>query len=112
MILLKTRHVGEHHLARGDLIVLDIDVQGALQVRASMPDAMMLFILPPSDEELLRRLRDRARESEEVIQRRFAEAKREIDLANTSDVYDNMIVNDRLDDAIDRVCSLIRQRRV
>ena len=98
-------------LATGDLIILDIDVQGAMQVRKRMPSAFMLFILPPSDNELRRRLEGRAREDEEAINRRFAEARREIDLATGHDVYDAFIVNDTLDRAVEEACTLITTRR-
>ncbi len=100
----------EKRLAEGQLIILDIDVQGALQVKRAMPEAFMLFILPPGDEELLRRLRARAREPEAMIQSRFAEAKREIELARTSGVYDATVVNDDLDRAIEEACRLVRER--
>ncbi|MHC4990352.1 MAG: guanylate kinase [Planctomycetota bacterium] len=100
----------EQALQQGELIILDIDVQGAQQVRQSMPESLMVFVLPPSEEELLRRLRKRGREAEEVIQRRFQEAKREIDLARRSDVYDHLIVNDDLPRAIEHTCSIIRER--
>lgn len=105
------REAVENLLAAGDLVILDIDVQGGSQVRRAMPEALMIFILPPSDEELLRRLRDRRRESEDVIQRRFAEAKREIDRAREGGEYDALIVNDDLDRAVEEACALIRARR-
>ena len=89
---------------------LDIDVQGAFQVKRAMPEAFMLFILPPGDEELLRRLRARAREPEAMIQSRFAEAKREIELAEASGVYDATVVNDDLDGAIEEACRLVSER--
>ncbi len=100
----------EKRLAEGQLVILYIDVQGALQVKRAMPEAFMLFILPPGDDELLRRLRARAREPEAMIQSRFAEAKREIELAETSGVYDAMVVNDDLDRAIEEACRLVRER--
>ncbi|MHC4909164.1 MAG: guanylate kinase [Planctomycetota bacterium] len=97
-------------LERGDLILLDIDVQGAAQIREAAPDALMLFILPPDDDELLRRLRNRGREGEAVIQRRFAEARAEIDAARTTGVYDALIVNADLATAIEDVCGRIQDR--
>ena len=100
----------EQRLAEGRLVILEIDVQGALQVKRTMPDALMAFIMPPGDEDLLRRLRGRGREGEEVIRSRFAEAKREIDLATSSGVYDATIVNDDLDGAIDETCRVVRDR--
>ncbi|MCA9286108.1 MAG: guanylate kinase [Phycisphaerales bacterium] len=101
----------ERHLHEGRLVMLDIDVQGALQVRQAMPSAFMVFILPPSESELLRRLRDRGRDDEEAIQRRFAEAKREIETARVSSAYDEFVVNDHLDRAVERVVALVEERR-
>ena len=101
----------EKHLAAGDLVILEIDVQGALQVRQAMPEALMVFILPPGDEELLRRLRSRGRDEAASIQRRLAEAKREIDLGRHSGAYDAHVVNDVLEQAIDETCRLVRSRR-
>ncbi|TDJ55358.1 MAG: guanylate kinase [Planctomycetota bacterium] len=101
----------ERQLAEGRVVILDIDVQGALQVRASMPDAMLLFVLPPNDEILERRLRGRGRDDEPSIRRRLAEARREVDVGLNSGAYDARIVNDDLDKAIDQACELARQRR-
>jgi len=100
----------QNRLAEGRLVILDIDVQGAGQVRASMPDAFMLFILPPSEEELHRRLESRGRDEEEAIQRRFAEARHEIELATTHDLYDAFVVNASLEQAIEESCELIASR--
>ena len=101
----------ERLIAEGHLVILDIDVQGALQVRQTMPDALMIFVLPPSDEELLRRLRDRARDDDTAIQRRFAEARKEIETARASGVYDAQIFNDDLEAAIDEACRIVERRR-
>ena len=100
----------EEHLAAGRLVVLDIDVQGGLQIRRNRPDAYMVFVLPPSDEELLRRLRTRGRDDESAVQRRFAEAKREIDLARSSGAYDAFVVNEVLETAIEETLDLVKQR--
>src|SRR5690606_33126975 len=67
----------EERLAEGRMVILEIDVQGAINVKRQMPDAFGVFVLPPSEGVLLERLRARKREDEGVIQRRFAEAKRE-----------------------------------
>lgn len=91
--------VGEQ-LARGRLVILEIDVVGAMKVKRQMPKAFGLFVLPPSEGVLLERLRSRKREGEDEIQRRFAEAQREIAQAKTCGVYDLFIVNDQLDQAI------------
>mgnify|MGYP001958394353 FL=1 len=101
----------EQALREGELIILDIDVQGATQIREHMPTAYMIFILPPNDEELQRRLETRGREDEEAIARRFAEARREIDLATSRTLYDAFIVNDNLDRAVDEACRLVSERR-
>ena len=98
----------ERQLALGKVVILDIDVQGAEQIRKAMPDSLAVFILPPSEDELLRRLRARGREDEAAIQRRFAEAKREIAFAHSSGVYNHFVVNDDLFKAIDEVERLVR----
>ncbi len=99
----------EAALAAGRLVILEIDVQGALQVRANAPEAFMIFILPPDEETLLARLRGRGREAEAAIQRRFEEAKREIDLARASGAYDAFLVNDELTASQDEACRLIQR---
>ncbi|MDP6987088.1 MAG: guanylate kinase [Phycisphaerales bacterium] len=101
----------EEALRQGELIILDIDVQGAIQVRKHMPTAYMIFILPPSDDELRHRLETRGREDEDAIARRFAEARREIDLATSRTLYDAFIVNDNLDGAVEEACRLVSERR-
>jgi guanylate kinase len=101
----------EQALGEGRLIVLDIDVQGARDVKTRMPSAFGVFVLPPSEETLLRRLRARGREDEAAILRRFAEAQKEIAFAKSSGVYDAFIVNDDLEIAIDQLCDLVRSRR-
>src|SRR5215208_4159672 len=65
-------------LAQGKDVLLEIDVQGALQVRYHYPDSLLIFILPPDEPTLLQRLRDRGRDSAEDIHKRFMAAKREI----------------------------------
>jgi guanylate kinase len=98
-------------LDAGRVVVLEIDVQGARQIKAKAPDAFGVFILPPSEDELLERLRRRAREDEATIQRRFAEAKREIAEARASGAYDLFIVNEDLDRAIGRAVGAVESAR-
>jgi guanylate kinase len=98
-------------LERGRLVILEIDVQGAEQIKKKMPDSFGLFILPPSEEKLLERLRARKRESEDVIQRRFAAAREEIARAKGNGAYDAFIVNDDLDRAIGEALERIRAER-
>ena len=101
----------DEQLARGRLVILEIDVLGAQQVKTAMPDAFAMFILPPSEEELLNRLQNRKRESEEQIQKRFAEAKREIAFAKESDVYDTFVINEDVDRAIAEAIEKVAQAR-
>lgn len=83
----------EESLAAGKKVLLEIDVQGAIQVHALFSRALGVFILPPSEEDLLKRLRERGRDDEATIQRRFREAQREIRAARESGVYDLLVVN-------------------
>jgi guanylate kinase len=101
----------EEQLARGRLVILEIDVEGAKQVKAKMPEAFGLFVLPPSEEALLERLRSRRRESEEQIQARFREAQREIRVARECGAYDAFVVNDDLDRAIESALAQVRRAR-
>ncbi len=98
-------------LARGRLMILEIDLQGAKQVKARMPDAFALFILPPSEDTLLERLRARRRESEDAIQRRFRIAREEIAEAKRCGVYDAFIVNDDLPRAINEALTIVGDAR-
>lgn len=105
------RDLVEEHLSEGRLVILEIDVNGAEQVKSKMPDAFGLFIEPPSEDVLLDRLRARNREDEDSIQKRFAEAKREISVAKSGDVYSAFIVNKNLEAAINETLRLVRQAR-
>ena len=110
---LKTELLGR--VRRGIDVLLDIDVQGAAQLRALCSDSAefcdaceFIFIMPPSFEELERRLRSRGTETEESILRRLANAKGEMEHANE---YDHIIVNDDLTRAVGEFISLIRDLR-
>ncbi len=87
--------------ARG--IVFDIDYQGAKQVKSHKPDAVGVFILPPSMETLLERLRGRASEDDETVQRRFSVAREEI---RQHQMFDYIIVNDDIDEATQSLVSI------
>jgi guanylate kinase len=89
-------------------LIFDIDYQGARQIRAAMPDVVGVFILPPSMAELERRLRGRASETEEVVQRRFAAAKREIEHYG---FFDYVVVNDELERAFDELRAVVLAER-
>lgn len=101
----------EEALAAGRLVILEIDVQGAKQVKAAIPGAAGLFVLPPSDESLLARLRARRRDTEEAIQRRFTAAQREIAEARACGVFDRFIVNDELDRAVGEAIGVVQGLR-
>lgn len=100
----------EDKLAEGRLVLLEIDVEGAIQVKQNKPDSLAIFVLPPSEEELFRRLNNRKRESDAAIRRRFAKAKQEITRAHECGVYDAFIVNDELSAAIAHAVRLVKQR--
>ena len=88
----------DDQFAQGNNVIMDIDVQGAMQIRERMPeDSVLIFVTPPSQEELERRLRKRGTEKEEAILSRLEEAEREI--ARWKD-YDYLIINDQLDKAV------------
>lgn len=95
----------EEKLKEGKEVVLEIEVQGALQVREKMSDAVFIFIAPPNKEALYRRLLRRGTESNEVIQKRMDKAEREFPLAHK---YDYIVVNDEVTNAADRVLAIIR----
>jgi guanylate kinase len=97
----------EEGLAAKRLILLEIDVQGAIQVHKDFPRAMGVFILPPSEEDLLKRLRERGRDDEATIMRRFTEAQQEIRTAGASGVYDLMVVNE--DNGVEKTVETIRR---
>ncbi|MBQ6775286.1 MAG: guanylate kinase [Synergistaceae bacterium] len=83
-------------LNAGNDVLLEIDVQGALQVRDKMPEAILIFIAPPSVEELEKRLRNRHTESEKALKIRLSNALKELEL---KDKYDYIIINDDLERA-------------
>ncbi len=95
----------QEHLSAGNDVLLEIDVQGGLNVRRSRPDALMIFIMPPSLEELERRLRGRGTEGEESIRRRLANAKNEIKSAAD---YDYSVINDDIDRCAEEIAGLIK----
>jgi guanylate kinase len=92
--------------AAGRDVLLEIDVQGARTVRSRVPDSVSIFIEPPSEEELARRLRSRRTESGEALERRLEEARREMAEAQR---FDHIVVNDAVDEAAARVVAIIEQ---
>lgn len=102
------REYVETCLDNGRDVILEIEIQGALKVKEKFPEALLLFIMPPSAEELKRRLEGRGTESEEVICQRIARAAEE---AEGIENYDFIIINDRLDDCVKEMHSIISAAR-
>jgi guanylate kinase len=90
-------------------VILEIDWQGAQQVRVAMPESVSIFILPPSREELERRLRGRNQDSDEVIAQRTQEAVQE--MAHHRE-YDYLVINDAFDEALADLIAIVRARRL
>lgn len=95
-------------LEQGFDVVLEIEVQGAMQVHEKRPDAVMVFIAPPSFEELAARLRGRGTEDEEKVLKRLETAKEEL---KQQDRFDYVIVNDELDRAVEELKDILAKRR-
>ena len=105
------KHPALDLLEAGKDVLLEIDVQGALQVRYQYPDALMLFILPPNEHTLLQRLNDRGRDDADDISKRFRAAKREIHMAKGSRAFDFFVFNDDLDHCVDELTRIITLER-
>jgi guanylate kinase len=99
----------EPQLAAGRDVLLEIDWQGAQQVRAKVPDAVGIFILPPSREALEERMRKRGQDSEDVIARRLAAAREEMSHFGE---FDYVIVNEVFDTAVDEMCAIFTASRL
>ncbi len=95
-------------LEAGRVVVLDIDVQGARQVRAAFADAVLVFVLPPTAAELARRLARRASESATELERRLRNAQQELGAAEE---FDYIVVNDDVERAVESVGSIMRGER-
>ena len=96
------------HLAAGDDVLLEIDVKGALAVRQAFPEALLVFVKPPSREEQRRRVIERGADSPEEIERRLAAADAE---EAHADEFDAVVVNDDVGAAVDRVAGILNARR-
>jgi guanylate kinase len=99
------REAREH----GNDLLLDIDVQGAEQIKRKIPNAASIFVLPPNREQLEWRLRNRGLDSEDVIRRRLDTARREIE---NYDKYDYILVNDRLEQSTDQLKAILLSERL
>ncbi len=102
----------QEQLKRGRLVILEIDVEGAKQVKRKLPEAFSIFILPPNEETLLQRLRSRKREDESAILGRFGAAQREIAEGRACGVYDLFITNEKVDDSIHKAVEAVAAERL
>ncbi len=99
----------EEHLAAGDDVLLEVDVQGAMAVRRAFPDALLVFVRPPSRSVQRRRLLERDPQADPAdLERRLAEAEAEEALAAQ---FDGVVVNDDLDRAVEQVAAILKARR-
>lgn len=98
----------EKTLSKGEDLILEIETRGALQIKQKLPDAVLIFVLPPSIDELEKRLRGRDTEDEETIQNRLKEAFREIECSKD---YDYRIVNDNVENATKELQNIITKKR-
>ena len=103
-----SRREVEAALADGRDVLKEMDVQGAAQIRERMPGAVLIFLAPPSEEELARRLRERGTEAGPALERRLAEARREMAQATW---FDHIVMNDELEAAVSRVLAIIDAAR-
>jgi guanylate kinase len=98
----------EENLQKGKDVILEIEIQGAHKVKKQYPNALLLFVMPPSGEELYRRLRGRGTETEEVIKCRMLRAVEE---SEGIDTYDYIVVNDNLEDCIAQINTIVEAAR-
>lgn len=104
-----SRGVIDHSYRARGLAVFDIDVQGGTSIKRKYPDAVTIFILPPSMDELERRLRSRGTDTDDVIARRMLAARAECEKGAQS--YDYLVINDVLDDAFSQLRSIVIAER-
>lgn len=95
-------------LAAGNNVILEIEMEGALNVKKSFPDALLVFVTPPSAKELKKRLTDRGTETEEVIAKRLKRASEESAYMAS---YDYIVINDILDDCVNQIHSIIQNEQ-
>lgn len=95
-------------LDKGKDVVLEIDIQGAMQVKARFPEGVFIYIIPPSLDELSDRIHKRGTDSPDTIQKRLSCAANELNLAHH---YDYIVVNDEVDRAVEKVASIISAER-
>ena len=96
---------------RGEMLILEIDVQGAVQIKKRFPEALAILLLAPDPQALRSRLSGRGTEAPEEAEARFAKARAEVEMARRSGCYDAEVVNDDLPAAIENVVKLVQARR-
>lgn len=100
------RKVVSNNLQKGMNVILEIDWQGAQQIKKNMPGCVMIFLIPPSKDVLLSRLKNRGTDSDKEIENRFNQAV--LDL-NESTEFDHVLVNDQIDEAVENVVQCIQE---
>lgn len=98
----------EEQLAGGKNVILEIEIQGALKIKKKFPESLLVFVTPPSAEELKRRLEGRGTEEPEVIARRLARASEE---SEGIEAYDYIVVNDKLEECVEELHHLVEASR-
>ncbi len=98
-------------IGQGRIMVLEIEVQGGLQVARAFPDAIMIYVLPTDPAVLVDRIQGRGRDRGEVIKQRLVNADGEIRFARDSGVYRHFVVNDVLDETVDEIVEIIKRQR-
>lgn len=98
-------------LAAGSDVLLEIEVQGGVQIATQMPEAALVYLLPPQRQALADRITGRARDDRQEINRRLANAQQEIQLARESGKYQHFVVNDVLDEAVEQIVHIVEAHR-
>lgn len=99
----------EETLAKGKDVFLEIEVQGAMQVKKNFPEGVFIFLFPPSLDELKNRIINRGTETEELVINRLKEARKEIEMMH---FYDYVVVNDDVDQAVERIKAIIQSEHL
>lgn len=99
----------ENKLSEGKNVILEIDVQGALKIKELYPECVLIFVIPPSIEELRKRLTDRGTEEAEVVERRIARALEEIEFMKE---YDYLVINDDLLTAVENINKIVEAEKL